>query len=57
MPYWLVFKYENGKRIYVSCSDEFGYLLHTENKDEAWKFYDFNHAMSFFNLGYTIEKH
>lgn len=50
--YWVVFK--NGE--YVSGTDEFGYPLHTKNKEEAWKFYDFNVAMNYFNLGYAIIK-
>ena len=57
MPYWTVQKRENGKWVYVSGTDEYGYPNHTENEDEAWKFYDFNTAMSFFNLGYIIMKH
>ena len=52
MPYWIVFK----KGQYVSGIDENGYPLHTENKDDAWKFYDFDVAMSYFNLGYCIQK-
>lgn len=52
MKYWIVRK--NGK--YVSGTDEFGYPLHTKNKEKAWKFYDFNVAMSYFNLGYCIIK-
>lgn len=50
--YWIVFK--NGE--YVSGTDEFGYPLHTKNEKDAWKFYDFNVAMSYFNLGYAIIK-
>ena len=50
--YWVVFK--NGE--YISGMDEFGYPLHTKNREEAWKFYDFNDAMSYFNLGYAIIK-
>ena len=41
MPYWIVFK----KGQYVSGTDENGYPLHTENKDDAWKFYDFDVAI------------
>ena len=53
MNYWIAFK--NGK--YVSGTDEFGYPMHTENEKDAYKFYDFNLAMSsFFDLGYAIIK-
>ena len=52
MPYWIVFKGDK----YISGTDEYGYPLHTTNPDDAWKFYDFNIAMSYFNLGYSIEK-
>ena len=52
MEYWIAFK----DREYVSGTDEFGYPLHTKDRKKAWKFYDFNVAMSFFNLGYCIIK-
>ena len=57
MTYWTVEKYQNGKCIYVSGTDEFGYPTHTDNKYDAWKFYDFGTAMNYFHLGYTIMKH
>lgn len=50
--YWTVFK--NGE--YVSGTDEFGYPLHTKDKSKAFKFYDFDTAMSYFNLGYAVIK-
>lgn len=50
--YWIVFK--NGE--YVSGTDEFGYPLHTKDKSKAFKFYDFDTAMSYFNLGYAVIK-
>ena len=50
--YWVVFK--NGK--YVSGTDEYGYPLHTTEEVNAHKFYDFNMAMTYFNLGYAIMK-
>ena len=50
--YWIVFK--NGE--YVSGTDEFGYPLHTKDRNKAFKFYDSNTAMSFFNLGYSVIK-
>lgn len=52
MEYWIVFK--NGE--YVSGIDDFGYLTHTKDKKEAFKFYDFDVAMCYFNLGYAILK-
>lgn len=53
MEYWVAFK--NGE--YVCGTDEFGYPLHTKDKKKAYKFYDFNLAMSsYFNLGYAIMK-
>ena len=53
MNYWIAFK--NG--MYVSGTDEFGYPLHTKNKDEAYRFYDFDFVMStYFKLGYAIIK-
>jgi hypothetical protein len=56
MNYWVVFKIKNGCFFYVSGTDEFGYPTHTTVEEEAWKFNNFNTAMSYFNLGYTIEK-
>ena len=56
MTYWAVFKIRNKKFIYLSGTDEYGYPKHTEHESEAWKFYDFNVAMSYFNQGYTIKK-
>jgi len=50
--HWIVFK--NGE--YVSGTDEFGYPLHTKDKSKAFKFYDFDTAMSYFNLGYAVIK-
>lgn len=50
--YWIVFKHGE----YVSGTDEFGYPLHTKDKSKAFKFYNFNTAMSFFNLGYSVIK-
>ena len=50
--YWIVFK--NGE--YVSGTDEFGYPVHTEDKNKAWKFDNFETAMSYVSLGYAIIK-
>ena len=52
MTYWIVRK--NGE--YVCGTDEFGYPLHTKDREKAWKFYDFNNAMVYFNLGYCVIK-
>lgn len=52
ITYWIVQK--NGE--YVCGTDEFGYPLHTKDKEKAWKFYDFDNAMIFLNLGYCIIK-
>lgn len=50
--YWIVFK--NGK--YIANTDEFGYPEHTTEITKAWKFYDFNIAMLYFDFGYAIIK-
>ena len=50
--YWIVFK--NGE--YVAGTDENGCPLHTTDIKKAFKFYDFNVAMNYFNLGYCIIK-
>ena len=38
MNYWLVFKINKGKFIYVSGPDEYRYQIHTEIESEAFKF-------------------
>jgi hypothetical protein len=50
--YWIVFK--NGE--YISGVDEFGNPLHTKNYSDAFKFYDFDEAINYFKLGYSIIK-
>lgn len=52
MCYYIAFK--NGQ--YVSGTDKSGYPIHTKNKHEAWKFYDFNVAMSYIKFGYVLLK-
>lgn len=52
MEYWIVYK----KGQYVTGTDEFGYPLHSTNRNEAYRFFNFNTAMSYFNLGYAVEK-
>lgn len=52
MEYWIVFK--DGK--YIANTDEFSYPEYTTEITKAWKFYDFDTAMSYFNLGYAIIK-
>ena len=53
MDYWVAFKNNE----YVCGTDEFGYPVHTKDKKSAYKFYDFNFAMSsYFGLGYAIIK-
>lgn len=54
--FWIVYKFYNGKIKYVSGTDEFGYPIHTENEKDAFHFYNFDVAMSFFDLGYCISK-
>ena len=31
-------------------------MLHTYDKNKAYKFYDFGVAMNYFNYGYSIQK-
>ena len=57
MTYWVVFKIKNGRFLYISGTDEYGQPEHTDILSEAWKFNDFNVAMSYFHLGYCITKH
>jgi hypothetical protein len=57
MTYWVVFKIQNGRHLYVTGTDECGYPKHSVILSEAWKFRDFNIAMNYFNLGYIIEKY
>lgn len=48
--YWIVTK--DGE--YVSGTDEFGYPLHTTDKEEAYRFYNNALASSFLSLGYSV---
>lgn len=50
--YWIVFK--NGE--YISGTDEFGYPIHTKDKKEAFKFYNFDTVKTFLDLGYSFLK-
>lgn len=52
MYYWIAFK--NG--VYVSGTDEFGYPLHTTNRQQAHKFHTFDAASVYLSLGYAILK-
>lgn len=57
MFYWTCEKYRNGVRCFIKGTDQAGYPLETTDETEAWKFRDFNVAMSFFDMGYSIMKH
>lgn len=52
MEYWVAFK--QGK--YISGTDEFGYPVHTEKKEDAWRFPNLQAASQYFELGYCIIK-
>ena len=52
MNKWIVFK----KGMYIAGTDTTGYPIHTTKREEAWKFTNFEVAMSYFKLGYTIIK-
>lgn len=56
--YWLVYKLNHGNREYISGIDEHGYPTHTTQESKAWKIYNFDLAMSYFNLGvgYCVAK-
>lgn len=50
MNCWVVFK--NGE--YVSGTNRFGKPTHAKGLRDAWKFYDFNVAMCYVGLGYSL---
>lgn len=56
MEYWIVYKAENGKRKYLCDIDKNGKRIHTENEDDALKFYNFQNAMCYFNERYCVMK-
>lgn len=56
MEHWIAYKIQNKKFIYIWGIDLFGNIKHTKNKSEAYKFYNFNEAMYYCNLGYCITK-
>lgn len=57
MCYWTCEKYRDGVKYFIRGTDQAGYPIETKNEAEAWKFNDFNVAMSYFNMGYSIMKH
>ena len=57
MFYWTCEKYRNGIRYFIKGTDPAGYPLETTDENEAWHFTDFNTAMSYFNMGYSVMKH
>ena len=50
MWYWIAYK--DGR--YISGTDEFGYPIHSKDKKDAWKFYDFKVASSYLEFGYSL---
>lgn len=48
--YWIAIKNDE----YISGTDEFGYPLHTTDKEEAYRFYNNALASSFLSLGYSV---
>lgn len=57
MFYWLAFKIQNGKFYYVYNIDEYGYPRHTEDETQAMKIHNFDTAMRYVALGYSLTKH
>ena len=57
MYYWTCEKYRNGVRYFIKDIDSAGYPLETTDENEAWCFTNFNTAMSYFNMGYSVMKH
>ena len=57
MTYWTCEKYRDGVKYFIKGTDQAGYPLETTNENEAWHFIDFNTAMSYFSMGYSVMKH
>lgn len=50
--YWVAYKYGG----YISGKDEYGNLLHTKTEVLAHRFYDFDEAFQYTELGYVLLK-
>lgn len=57
MTYWTCVKYRNGIKFFIKGTDEAGYPLETKNEFEAYHFKNFDQAMMFYDMGYSIFKH
>lgn len=55
MEYWIAYKFIDGKKLYISVCNR-SKTVHTENIEEAVKFYDYDAAMPYFARGYTLQK-
>jgi hypothetical protein len=46
----------DGKKQFISGTDEYGYPMHSPNKDDAWKYREFSSVYAYIMLGYYAEK-
>lgn len=55
LEYSLVFKVEKGKNLYIAgFVDNHGTPSYTEDETKAYRFYNLNQAMRYYDLGYGI---
>lgn len=54
--YWIMAKRIDGKKQFISGTDEYGYPMHSPNKDDAWKYREFSSVYAYIMLGYYAEK-
>lgn len=52
---WIVYKYKNGKKLYLSYNNELN-VYFTEDKNKAYHFNYFDYASLYLKQGYCIEK-
>lgn len=52
---WIVFKYVNGKKVYISYDDNNNMQL-VKDKNKAYHFNYFDYASLYLKQGYCIEK-
>lgn len=55
LDYSLVFKMQNGVKLYISGFNEDGSVLHHADEKEAFKFYNICDAMKYYDLGCGID--
>ena len=54
--YWIASKRIDGKIMYVSGTDDYGYPTHSRSIDEAWRYRWFSSVYALISLGYHVTR-